>query len=246
MKTRQYKKMIVAICLAAISNFSFAQWITFDPTNWASNYTTAIASVKAELTQAQSYITQLRQVQNEIRNLKEMGATGFAARALNVESELRAMNELHSASSNLYKSLQGGGDYVQGIQRMINVSNLTADTWLAREKKLFEQKDANATYMMQAGDQAMKTVQSAQQQREKVLSEHDYDEGIRGVAMKTNVLLGNLSTLQSQQIMLMKADVEAKSNNAAIENNLKKSDDNAARKFYLDRLNAQKNAGKIQ
>lgn len=240
------KHLFVGISLFAVCHSSFAIFgigdIVFDPTNWLQTNATAIAAVKSEINTYRSYLGQLIQIKNEIRNLKEMGVAGVAARALDVEDEIRSIKALRDASQNLYSSLQGSGDYVQGIQRMINVSALTADQWLDREKKLVKKKDANATYLMKTGESIITTVENAQKQRDKVLSDNDFNGGIRETAQKTNVMLGNLSALQSQQLMAMKADMEVRSQAIALDANEKAAKEGEDRKFINDRIKAQERA----
>lgn len=239
------KRFIASLGLMVASQSSFAI-IVFDPTNWVQTNATAIATIKTEITQAQALINQFVQLKNEFRNLKEMGVVGIAARALDVENELRAMTELRDAGKNLFSSLQQNDDYVGGIQKMINVSALTADKWLEREQFLIKQKNASATYMMKTGEANMKAIEEAQKQRDKVLSDNDFSEGIRGTAMKTNVLIGNLISVQSAIAAQLKGDSDFKAVNATVEANEKAMKQNEGRKFIQDRINAMESAGKIK
>lgn len=238
---KSIKATLIGLAMLCACQSSFAV-IVFDPTNWIQNTSTAIATVKTEITQATSLINQYQQLRNELRNLKEMGVVGVAARALDLENELRAVQELKSASQNLYSALQTNGDYVGGIQKLINVSALTPETWLKREASMVQQKNANATYLMETGKASLKAIESAQKQRDKVLSENDFTEGIRGTAMKTNVLIGNMISVQSQMVQQLIASSDVTASQQALETNEKRAKELEARKAISERIKAMEAA----
>lgn len=237
MKLPTLKKIFVATSLLMMMQSSHAL-VVFDPSNWAQNNASAIAAVKNELNTYKQYIGQLVQIKNEIQNLRQMGVAGFAARALGVESEVKSIMQLRDASKNLYKTLQTNGDYVEGIQKLINVSGLTADEWLKREKLLVKQNNANATYLMKTGEDINRAVEEAQAQRDKVLSDNNLDDGIVAVASKTNVLLGSLGTLMSEQLMVMKSDIDVKAADKSA-STLKQAKESEARRFVNERIKIQ-------
>lgn len=232
------KKIVVGISLFAFVQSSFSM-IVFDPTNWVQNNASAIAAVKNEINTYRSYLGQLLQIQHEIQNLRQMGVAGVAARALGVENEIRSLKQLRDASQNLYKTLQSGGNYVDGIQRLINVSDMTADQWLSREKKLVQQKNADATYLMKTGEDISRAVEEAQKQREQVLSDYNFNDGIVAIAQKTNVLVGNLATLQQEQLLAMKSDMEVRALEEAQDVSIKNAKEVEARMFIINRIKAQ-------
>ncbi|MBC3871412.1 hypothetical protein [Undibacterium oligocarboniphilum] len=231
------KTLVLMLSLSAYSNaFALVVW---DPSNWVQNNISAMTAVKNELNTYRSYINQLVQLKHSIQNIREMGPEGIAARALGVENELRAMRELKSASQQLYATLQSNGDYVTGIQRMVNVSAMTSEAWLAREQKLIRQRDANATYLMKQGESLTKTIEQAQKNRDKVLSDNAIEGGMLETAQKTNVLLGDLGAMQGAMLMTMKANTEVTSANQVLKNNEDASKSDEAKKWVQERVKAQ-------
>ncbi|WP_298150806.1 hypothetical protein [Flavobacterium sp.] len=218
---KKFVGLITAAVVLSVQVQSAYAFVVFDPSNWAQNYVSAIQSVKNELNTYNQYINGLMQIKHELQNLKEMGAVNAAARLAGVENELRSIRDLQAASQNLYRNLNSGQDYVTGIQKMINVSQLTAQQWAQREQKLYEQKNANATYLMKTGESIGKTIEAAQKQRDQILSDNPYDEGIRATAQKTNVMIGNLAQIQQEQLHAMKAQIEVQASNQAMEQNEK-------------------------
>lgn len=227
----------MALVLALSSQASFAA-IVFDPTNWAQNTVTAFNSVKTELNTANMLIGQYKQALREIQNLRNMGAVGIAARALDLENELKTMTAFRDSAKNLYANLQDQKDYVAGIQKMVNVSGLTPERWIEREKTLVKQKESNATNLMKAGEATMTAVEESQKARDKILADNDVDEGIRATAMKTNVLLGNVGDQMGTMLMLMKADVDVKASNQVMDS-AKAKKESEGREFINGRIKLQ-------
>ena len=234
--------MAAVLLLASQTSNAF---IVFDPTNWAANYASSIAAIKNEITTDSQYITQLQQYIVQLQNVRQMGGVGDAVRLAGFQSELSTMQQLASANQNLYASLQNGSNYVQGISKMINVSGTTPEAWLAREKSLVAQNDGIATNLMQVGQASVDSVSQAQQQRAQILSDNDINEGIRGTAMKTNVMLGNLASLNSTQIALMKANNDAVAQKMKIQDDLNQRNDSEAKSWINNRIRIQEQNSKL-
>ena len=244
-KVKKFLSTIVLSCTLLMMQIEVAHaFVVFDPSNWAQNYVTAIQSVKNEINTYNQYINQLMQLKHEIQNLKEMGPVNAAARLAGVDDELRSLRELQNASKNLYKSLSTGQDYVGGIQRMINVSQLTAEQWVQREQKLYEQKNANAMYLMQSGESINKSIEASQKVRDQLLSDNPYDEGIRAVAQKTNLMLGNLAHLSQAQLSAMKAQMDVQASNQAIEQNEKAAKERETKEEIARRIARQNDSSR--
>lgn len=244
-KVNKFLSTIVLSCTLLMMQIEVAHaFVVFDPSNWAQNYVTAIQSVKNEINTYNQYINQLMQLKHEIQNLKEMGAVNAVARLAGVDDELRSIRELQSASQNLYKSLSTGQDYVGGIQKMINVSQLTAEQWAKREQKLYEQKNANAMYLMQSGESINKSIEASQKVRDQILSDNPYDEGIRAVAQKTNLMLGNLAHLSQAQLSAMKAQMDVQASNQAIEQNEKAAKERETKEEIARRIARQNDSSR--
>ena len=238
MKNKIFLKCAITLSAAFVSQSSFA-FIVFDPTNWVQNYASAIAAVKNEINTDMQYITQLQQLRTQLQNLNSMSAVGSAARLAGVQSELNTIMQVKNATQNLYTSLQNGSNYVQGIQKMINVSGTTPQAWLAREQNLVSQKDGNATNLMLTGQAVINAVTQAQQQRDQILSDNDINEGIRGTAMKTNALLGNLASVNSATLMMMKAQSDAHAQEITIQNHEAEQKSNDAANWINNRIRIQ-------
>lgn len=235
---------LIAIALILVLETAHAQWSVFDPINWISNYSSAASALLNEANTMQMRTNQLQQLLNEARQLKQMGAAGFAARELDIQNELLALKKLKDTSVWLSKSIDKNTDFVTGLQKMIYASNMTADVWLQRERKLVGQKNANAVYLMKQAQSNVEVIEAAQRQREKVLAENNYDEGIRAVTMKTNVLLGNMATVQSQMLAQMTADSNVKASQIAIDT-AKEQKEKEDREFVKKRIKVQEQEGSV-
>lgn len=222
------------------SSTSWGQWAVFDGANFSQNLKSTISTITTEITQTKALINQYTQIQREIQNLRSIGVVGVNARALDVQNELASLQRMRDAGINLQNNLKSSSNYVDGMNKLINASGLSAEEWLARERNLALQGNNNSVHLLKTGESTMLALEEAQKQREKVLSEVDPGEGMRGTIQKTNVLLGNLGVLQQQMLIHMKAqtDVAAeKGIREAYEPRLKEEGTN---RFYQERLDKVK------
>lgn len=243
---KSISKRILASIVVALLTFappSYSQWAVLDFANLIQSLYTVAHEAQVEINTYTVRMNQLIQLKNEAQNLKQMGAVGAAARLGDLQNEYRALEELRVSSKNLRSAINGEKDLVTGINRMINISGLTPQKWVDREKQLAKQEDANAKYLIKASEDSVRAVEEAQKQREKVLSENNYDEGIRAVAMKTNVLLGNLGSVQSQTLLQLTTDSQSRAADMKAKDAELRAKQREAREFANERIRKQEAVG---
>lgn len=233
----------IVLVLLSLAPPSYSQWAVLDLSNLIQNLYQVAHEAQVEINTYTVRMNQLIQLKNEAQNLKQMGAIGAAARLGDLQNEYRALEELRVSSKNLRSAINGEKDLVLGINRMINISGLTPQKWVDREKQLAKQEDANAKYLIKASEDSVRAVEEAQKQREKVLSENNYDEGIRAVAMKTNVLLGNLGSVQSQTLLQLTTDSQSRAADMKAKDAELRAKQREAREFANERIRKQESVG---
>lgn len=243
---KNFFSKILVICISGFVSIQivFASGMpVIDFSNLIQNLYQVAHSSAVEINTYTMRMNQLIQLKNEAQNLVQMGAVGASARLMDLENEYRAMQELRISAANLRSAINGEKDLVTGINRMIYVSKLTPQKWVERERQLAKQEDANAKFLIKASEDSIRAVEVAQEQRNKVLSENRYDEGIRAVAMKTNVLLGNLGTVQSQTLLQLTTDSQSRAAEMKAKDAEARSKQREAREFANERIRKQEAVG---
>jgi hypothetical protein len=118
---------VAVFVFSSLQNAS-AQWITFDPTNFIQNTTTAIESVAATTQRSAAYVAQLKQYETMLTNLKRVspssldqavghltqGQTELATNMGGLD-KLRDINSLGSESSRVSGSISNGQASVSSL-----------------------------------------------------------------------------------------------------------------------------------
>jgi P-type conjugative transfer protein TrbJ len=129
------KKIIGAVLLMLASTASFAQYIVFDPTNYAENLTTAAQTVESVLKEAQQYSTQLLQYENEVKQLASIGPEALNTLKNVSNVNLNNVNGYINSLNSLYGNLSGMSNQISTQFSAAQLSNMTWDQYMAKQKQ---------------------------------------------------------------------------------------------------------------
>lgn len=129
------KKIIGAVLLMLASQASFAQYIVFDPTNYAQNLTTAAQAVQSVLKEAQQYSTQLLQYENEAKQLASIGPEALNTLKNVSNVNLNNVNGYIYSLNSLYGNLSGMSNQISTQFSAAQLSNMTWDQYMSKQKQ---------------------------------------------------------------------------------------------------------------
>lgn len=128
------KKIAIAAFLMLVSSASFAQYIVFDPTNYAQNLTTAAQTVQSVLKETQQYATQLMQYENEVKQLESIGPEAVNTLKSVGNLNLNNINGYIYSLQGLYGNLNGMSSQISTQFSAAQLSNMTWDQYMTKQK----------------------------------------------------------------------------------------------------------------
>lgn len=129
------KKIFGAVLLMFASTSSFAQYIVFDPSNYAQNLITAAQTVQSVLKTAQQYSTQILQYENEVKQLASIGPEALNTLKSVGNLNLTNINGYINSLNSLYGNLSGMSNQIATQFSAAQLSNMTWDQFMAKQKQ---------------------------------------------------------------------------------------------------------------
>lgn len=210
-----------------------AQWTVWDPSNFAQNYTTAIAAVKQEISTAKSLIQETQTAINMAKSVKALGNLEGLAQ---VKEALNLYKQLKALDTRLENDFQQSSQLTERVSAAYGASNMSWKDYLnSRTQLVKQQRDTAAQRYTAINASINQTSQQRQAIVSKLGSVQGQTEAMQTVGAAIDVLIG-----QNQQIISILASSnrvnEVKENDKATDE--KASDAEAARQnnSYQQRL----------
>lgn len=221
-----FKRLVVSLSLAAFSVPAFAQWTVWDPSNFAQNYATAIASVKQEITTAKSLIQETQTAINMAKSIKSLGDLEGLAQ---VKEALKLYNQLKSIDTRLESDFQQSSQLAERVSAAYGASNMPWKDYINSRSQLDKQQRETTSQRYKAINAS---IAQTSQQRQAIVSKlgsvQGQTEAMQTVGAAIDVLIG-----QNQQIISILSSTnrlnEVKENDKATD--AKASDSEAIREM---------------
>jgi conjugal transfer/entry exclusion protein len=190
--------LVVGLAIGAASTSAMAQWSVFDPTNWAQNYSQAIAGVKTEISTAKALIQQTQTALDTAKSVK---------RLTNVESltdiqvALRLYRQLKDVDGLIDKDFQDAMAVGERLAAQYGASDFSWSEFLSSRERLNKQQRDNAARRYAAVNASLE--QNARQRQaivQQLSTVNGQTEAMQAVGSAVDVLIG-----QNQQMISMLA-----------------------------------------
>ncbi|CAG4926249.1 DUF4141 domain-containing protein [Paraburkholderia gardini] len=203
------KKLLVRIALAAgltlgVSQAAMAQWVVFDPTNFAENIITAMKAVKGEIYQDTNITYQYQMMSNQLLQAKNLDPSAMQAQYNQISGDLSNTKKLTSTMQDLYGNLQQGGAWVSHVQALIARSGKSNEQWFADMNTFYNQNDKASTELFQMGNDVMQHTQTLAQRRQDLQSQMAMSPTQQATAELTTHYL-DIVTSQNADLLQMSA-----------------------------------------
>lgn len=180
------------ICLPASAIFGVS--ITYDPTNWVQNNTTALAAVKTEISTAKALIQQTQSAINMAKSVKGLADLDSLTQ---VKEALKLYNELQSVDGRLEKDFRQSAELTERVSAKYGASEMSWNEYLNSRNKLEEQQRETSAQRYRAINAS---IEQTSRQRQaivgKLASVQGQTEAMQTLGASIDVLIG-----QNQQII---------------------------------------------
>jgi P-type conjugative transfer protein TrbJ len=204
MKKFLMRAALLAALTFGVSQGAFAQWVVFDPTNFAQNVITAAKAVKGEIYQDTNITYQYQMMANQLLQAKDLDPTAMKAQYDQITGDLDKVKSLTSTLTNLYGNLQQGSDWLAHVQTLISRSGKSNAQWFADQATLYNQNDQAVKNMFQMGNDVMNHTQQLAQRRQELQSQLALSPTQEATAALTTHYL-DIVTSQNADLLQMNA-----------------------------------------
>ncbi|WP_321959789.1 DUF4141 domain-containing protein [Paraburkholderia sp. J69-1] len=222
---------MTAAMLLCVSTAARAQWVVFDPTNFAQNVITAAKAVKGEIYQDTNIIYQYQMMANQLLQAVNLNPTAMKAQYDQITGDISKMTSYVSTMQDLYGNLQQGSQYIGHVQNLISTSGKSPTQWLSDMNSLYKQGDATATKLFQLGNDVSSHVQTVAQRRADLQSQLSLSPTQEATAQLTTHYLDLVSSQFSDLLNMQAAKTQDDAQKQVIDNQAAKDRAAAAASF---------------
>ncbi|WP_321817887.1 DUF4141 domain-containing protein [Paraburkholderia sp. J69-2] len=231
MRKTALRAAVTAAMLLCVSTAARAQWVVFDPTNFAQNVITAAKAVKGEIYQDTNIIYQYQMMANQLLQAVNLNPTAMKAQYDQITGDISKMTSYVSTMQDLYGNLQQGSQYIGHVQNLISTSGKSPTQWLSDMNSLYKQGDATATKLFQLGNDVSSHVQTVAQRRADLQSQLSLSPTQEATAQLTTHYLDLVSSQFSDLLNMQAAKTQDDAQKQVIDNQAAKDRAAAAASF---------------
>jgi type IV secretion system protein TrbJ len=237
---------VAAAMLLAMSSAAQAQWVVFDPTNFAQNFVTAAKAVRGEIYQDTNIAYQYQMMANQLLQATNLDPTAMKAAYDEISTDISTMNQYVGQLQDLYGNLQQGSQYIGHVQNLISTSGKTPSQWLSDMNELYKQGDATATRLFQMGNDVSSHTQTIAQRRAALQSQLKLSPTQEATAQLTTHYLDIVSSQMSDLLNMTAAKTQADAQQDASDNQAAKDRAAAAAEFTARQDAERAHLGSLQ
>ncbi|WP_434667818.1 DUF4141 domain-containing protein [Paraburkholderia sp. A3BS-1L] len=231
MKKTVFRAALTAVTLLCMSPAARAQWIVFDPTNFGQNIITAAKAVQGEIYQNTNIVYQYQMMANQLLQATGLNPVAMKAQYDQIQSDIKTATQYTGTLTNLYGSLQQGGQYISRVQNLIATSGKSPTQWLSDMNSLYKQGDAIATNLFQTGNTVNQHIQTLAQRRADLQSQLSLSPTQQATASLTTHYLDIVSSQNNDLLQMMSAKTQSDAQTQAITNESAKNRLTAAQAY---------------
>ncbi|BCZ85484.1 hypothetical protein PTKU64_91590 (plasmid) [Paraburkholderia terrae] len=240
------KKILARLALTAgmtfcLSQTAHAQWVVIDPSNLIQNTITALKAVKTEVYQDSNIAYQYQMMANQLLQATNLDPAAMKAQYDQITGDIDKYKKLASTATDLYGDLQNGGQWLNHVQSLISRSGKSNAEWFADMGVLYNQRDNQATQLLQTGNNVMQHIQTLAQRRQDLQSQMSLTPTAQATAELTTHYLDIVSSQMSDMLQL----AAGKQQKEAQQQSASNADDKAraaSAKAFLDQQDAERAA----
>jgi hypothetical protein len=216
------KRMLSAVLTAVLlltTQAADAQWIVFDPTNFAQNVITAAKAVQGEIYQNTNIVYQYKMMANQLLQAVNLNPGAMSAQMNLINGDIQSTNAYVNNSQALYGNLNNASTWIGQVQSMASASGKTPQQWLNDENTLAQTGNTAAINLFQQGSSIAQQTQTLSARRQQLQQQLNASQTQQQTASLTTHYL---DILASQNTSLMNLAAQQAQINAQ-----KKSQDSA-------------------
>ncbi|RKT10588.1 P-type conjugative transfer protein TrbJ [Paraburkholderia sp. RAU2J] len=240
------KKILARLALTAgvtffASQAAHAQLTVIDPTNLIQNTITALKAVKTEVYQDSNIAYQYQMMANQLLQATNLDPTAMKAQYDQITGDITKYKQLADNAASLYGDLQNGNQWLSHVQTMITRSGKSNAQWFADMGTLYNQRDSQATQLMQTGNNVLQHVQALAQRRQDLQSQMSLTPTAQATAELTTHYLDIVSSQMSDLLQMTAGKAQKDAQQQSVDNAEDKSR-SANAKAFLDQQAAERAA----
>jgi len=241
MKTILARLVLTVSMTFFASQAAHAQLTVIDPTNLIQNTITALKSIKTEVYQDSNIAYQYQMMANQLLQATNLDPTAMKAQYDQITGDIAKYKQLADNAASLYGDLQDGNQWLSHVQTMISRSGKSNAQWFADMGTLYNQRDKQATQLMQTGNNVLQHVQDLAKRRQDLQSQMSLTPTAQATAELTTHYLDIVSSQMSDLLQMTagKAQKDAQQQTADNEEDKTRS---ANAKAFLDQQAAERAA----
>ncbi|MFM0756110.1 type VI secretion protein [Paraburkholderia strydomiana] len=223
------------------SQAAHAQLTVIDPTNLIQNTITALKSIKTEVYQDSNIAYQYQMMANQLLQATNLDPTAMKAQYDQITGDISKYKQLADNATSLYGDLQNGNQWLSHVQTMISRSGKSNAQWFADMGTLYNQRDSQATQLMQTGNNVLKHVQALAQRRQDLQSQMTLTPTAQATAELTTHYLDIVSSQMSDLLQMTAGKAQKDAQQQSVDNEEDKTR-SANAKAFLDQQAAERAA----
>lgn len=204
--------------MAGAAQSAFAQWVVFDPTNFAQNFITAAKAVRGEIYQDTNIAYQYQMMANQILQATNLDPAAMKAQYDQITGDISKVNSLKSTLTNLYGNLQQGSAWLGHVQTLISTSGKSKEQWFQDMATLYQQNDSAVKNLFQMGNDVMSHTQELAQRRQALQSQLSLTPTAQATAELTTHYLDIVTSQNADMLSLNAAAQQRAAQQASIAN----------------------------
>ncbi|WP_350357308.1 DUF4141 domain-containing protein [Paraburkholderia fungorum] len=241
MKTNLARLALMAGMTFCVSRAAYAQWVVIDPSNLIQNTITALKAVKTEVYQDSNIAYQYQMMANQLLQATNLDPAAMKAQYDQIAGDIDSYKKLASTATDLYGDLQDGNQWLSHVQTLISRSGKSNAQWFADMATLYNQRDKQATQLMQTGNNVMQHIQTLSKRRQDLQSQMSLTPTAQATAELTTHYLDIVSS-QMSDLLQMTAGKAQKDAQQQTANNADEKQRAANAKDFLDQQDAERAA----
>ncbi|TCK33371.1 P-type conjugative transfer protein TrbJ [Paraburkholderia sp. BL8N3] len=240
--TKILARLVLTVGLTfCASHAVYAQLTVIDPTNLIQNTITALKSIKTEVYQDSNIAYQYQMLANQLLQATNLDPTAMKAQYDQIAGDISKYKQLADNATSLYGDLQDGNQWLSHVQTMITRSGKSNAQWFADMGTLYNQRDQQATQLMQTGNNVVQHIQTLSKRRQDLQSQMSLTPTAQATAELTTHYLDIVSSQMSDMLQMTanKAQKDAQQQTA---DNAEDKARSANAKSFLDQQAAERAA----
>ncbi len=232
---------LTAGMILCASHAAYAQWVVVDPTNLVQNTITAMKAVKTEVYQDSNLAYQYKMMGNQLLQAVGVDPAEMKAQYDQIKADTQVYSDMISTAGDLYGDLKEGAQWASHVQTLISRSGKSNAQWFADMATLYNQRDRQATQILQTGNNVVQHIQTHAKRRQDLQDQLQLTPTAQATAEITTHYLDIVSS-QMNDMLQMAAGKAQKDAQKASEDNAEDKARSANAKAFLDQQAAERAA----